>query len=83
MRVREKQGVDRGNDERLEGAYNLYHKRHHAWAIFFFYKGIVARVPVPEAGSILSSGSHFVQRSETICAILVEGIIGNIHVKLF
>ena len=32
---------------------------------------------------ILSSSSPFVQRSETICAILVEGIMRNISVKLF
>ena len=30
----------------------------------------------------LSSGGHFVQRSGTICAILVEGIMGNIQVFL-
>ena len=33
--------------------------------------------------SIFSSGGHFVKGSLTSCAILVEGIIGNIHVKLF
>ena len=33
--------------------------------------------------SIFSSDSHFVQWSGTICAILVEGIMGHIHVKLF
>ena len=32
---------------------------------------------------IYSSGSHFVQRSGTICAILVEGIMRKISVKLF
>ena len=32
---------------------------------------------------IWSSGDHFVQRSGTICAILVEGNIGNYSVKLF
>ena len=32
---------------------------------------------------IYSSGGPFVRWSETICAILVEGIIDNIHVKLF
>ena len=32
--------------------------------------------------SIFSPGGHFVQQSRTICAILVEGIMGNIHVKL-
>ena len=32
--------------------------------------------------SIFSPGGQFVQQSRTICAILVEGIIGNIHVKL-
>ena len=32
---------------------------------------------------ILSSGSYFVQRSRTICAILVEGIMRNNSVKLF
>ena len=33
--------------------------------------------------SILSSGGHFFQWNGTVCAILVEGIMGNIHVKLF
>ena len=37
--------------------------------------------------SILSSiditGSHFVLQNRTIHAILVDGILGNIHVKLF
>ena len=32
---------------------------------------------------IKSSGGPFVQWSGTICAILVEGIMENIHVKLF
>ena len=32
---------------------------------------------------ICSSGSPFVQRSGTICAILVEGIMRNNSVKLF
>ena len=32
---------------------------------------------------ILSSGGHFVGRSGTVCVILVEGIMGDIHVKLF
>ena len=32
---------------------------------------------------IWSSGCPFVQRSETICAILVEGIMRNNSVKLF
>ena len=31
---------------------------------------------------IFSSGGHFVRQNGTICAILVEGIIGNIQVKL-
>ena len=31
----------------------------------------------------LSSGSHFVQRSRTICEILVEGVMRNNSVKLF
>ena len=31
--------------------------------------------------SIFSSGVHFVRQSPTICAILVEGIMGSIHVK--
>ena len=31
---------------------------------------------------ILSFGSHFVHQSGMICAILVEGIMGNIYVKL-
>ena len=31
----------------------------------------------------LSSGSHFVKRSRTICAILVEGVMRNNSVKLF
>ena len=30
-----------------------------------------------------SSGIHSVWRSRTICAMLVEGIMGNIHVELF
>ena len=33
--------------------------------------------------SIFSSGGHFVQRSETIIAILVEGHARKISVKLF
>ena len=33
--------------------------------------------------SIFSSGGHFVQQSETILAILVEGHPQNISVKLF
>ena len=33
--------------------------------------------------SIFSSGGHFVQRSRTVCAILVEGIMRNISVKLY
>ena len=33
--------------------------------------------------SIFSSDSYFVQWSGTICAILVEGIMGTIHVKSF
>ena len=33
--------------------------------------------------SILSSGGHFVQQSETIIAYLVEGHPRNISVKLF
>ena len=33
--------------------------------------------------SIFSSGGHFVQQSITVCAILVEGIMRNISVKLF
>ena len=32
---------------------------------------------------IWRSGDHFVQRSETICAILVEGIMRNNSVKIF
>ena len=32
---------------------------------------------------IYSSGGSFVWRSRTICAILVEGIMGNIPMKLF
>ena len=32
--------------------------------------------------SISSSGSHFVQQSGTVCAILVEGIMSNISKKL-
>ena len=32
---------------------------------------------------IWSSGGPLVQRSRTICAILVEGIMGNIPVKLY
>ena len=33
--------------------------------------------------SSFSSGSHFVRWSKTVCAILVEGIMGDIHLKLF
>ena len=33
--------------------------------------------------SIFSTGGHFVQRSETILAILVEGYPTNISMKLF
>ena len=33
--------------------------------------------------SILSSGGHLVQRSKTVCAILVEGHPRNLPVKLF
>ena len=33
--------------------------------------------------SIFCSGGHFVQWSGTILAILVEGHLGNISVKLF
>ena len=33
--------------------------------------------------SIFSSGGHFVQLNGTSCVILVEGIMWNIHVKLF
>ena len=35
------------------------------------------------AESIFNFGGHFVQRSGTVCAILVEGIVRNISVKLF
>ena len=35
------------------------------------------------AYSTFSNGGHVVQRSKTICAILVKGIMGNIAVKLF
>ena len=31
----------------------------------------------------LSTGGHFVRLSRTICAILVEGIMRNISVKLY
>ena len=31
--------------------------------------------------SVFSSGCHFVQQSGRICAILIEGIIGNIYEK--
>ena len=33
--------------------------------------------------SIFSSGGQFVQRNKTICAILVDGVMGSIPVKLF
>ena len=33
--------------------------------------------------SIFSSSVIFVQQSGTICTILVVGIMGNIHAKLF
>ena len=32
---------------------------------------------------IFSFGSHFVHQSGVVCAILVEGIMGDINVKLF
>ena len=32
---------------------------------------------------MFSSGGHFVWQRETVCTILVEGIIRNIHMKLF
>ena len=32
---------------------------------------------------LCSSGGHFVQQSRTMCAILEEGIMMNISVKLF
>ena len=32
---------------------------------------------------ILSSGSSHIRWSRKICAILKEGIMGNIHVKLY
>ena len=31
--------------------------------------------------SIFSSGGHFVHRSETVLAILVEGLLSNISIK--
>ena len=35
-------------------------------------------------GSIFSSGSNFIQQSRTICAILVEGIVGgNTCISIF
>ena len=40
--------------------------------IFFSYKLI-----------FLAVNGLFVRRSGTVCAILVEGIMGNVHVKLF
>ena len=33
--------------------------------------------------SIFNSGGHFVHGSGTICAILVEGIVRNMSLKLF
>ena len=33
--------------------------------------------------SIFSSGGHLICRSKKICAIFVEGIMGNIQLKLF
>ena len=30
---------------------------------------------------MISSGGHFVQQIRTICAVLVEGIMGSIHFK--
>ena len=33
--------------------------------------------------SSFSSGGHFVWRGKAVCAILVEGIMGNSYVKLF
>ena len=33
--------------------------------------------------SIFSSGGHFFHWNGTVCAISVEDIMGNIHVKLF
>ena len=33
--------------------------------------------------SIFSSGGQFVQQSNTVCAVLAEGIMRNVSVKLF
>ena len=33
--------------------------------------------------SSFSSGGHFVKKNSTVCAVLVEGIIGHIHGELF
>ena len=33
--------------------------------------------------SIFSTGGHFFLLNQTICAILMEGIMGNICMKLF
>ena len=32
--------------------------------------------------AIFSSGGHFVQRSRTVCAVLVEGIMWNSSMKM-
>ena len=51
----------------------------------FLYGGFLAPGAESEKNIFLiwSSGGHFVQRSETICTILVKGIIRNNSVKSF
>ena len=48
----------------------------------FKYGPVVQEMLLKEF-SIFSFGGHFVQWSGIICAICLEGIMGNIHVKLF
>ena len=51
---------------------------------FFIEFGPLVKEEVLLKGiSIFSSGSHFVLKSRTIYAIMVEGIMGNIYVNLF
>ena len=55
----------------LEIILNLDQWFRRCWLNFFLEK------------SIFSSGGHFVWQSKTVCAMLVEGRMGKIHVKLF
>ena len=54
----------------------------HFWRNYFEFALVVQEMLLKDI-SIFSSGGHFVQQSITVCAILVEGIMRNISVKLF